>query len=128
MTQSDRGSKVHDPNHGTWAEWSEGLRAAALAFSVGMISIGYRISRGRQWNWLQVLIEPCVAMLAGWLIWQMCGHADIAPKLTQVFVSLSAWGGPKTIAALDKKYLRNLGGSDFATRPAPLDTKSGDNE
>jgi len=115
-----------DPTHndGSWANvnWGEVLGVAAMSFSVGAVRLGHLIHRGRKWTWFDVVIEPSVSVVAGMMVWGLCEYSNTPDLLQGVLTSLGSWGGPRTIAYLDAKYLKSLGtGTDRVTRPAPLD-------
>lgn len=114
---------MHEQPGATWASvnWNEVLGAAAMALTVGLVRIGHLINSGRKWTWFDVLIEPAISVVAGMMVWGVCEYAGTPDIMQGVMTSLGSWGGPRTIAYLDAKYLRSIGGSDRTTRPAPLE-------
>lgn len=86
---------------------------------MGLTRFLYLLKRGRRFRWFDLLAEPCFAIVGGMLVWLMCEVLE-TPDLMQLLMSqLGAWGGPRTIHMLEKKY---MGGSRRSDPP----TGSGD--
>jgi hypothetical protein len=69
-----------------------------------MVRLLYLIRRGRRFHWLDVILEPALAVFGGALMWAGLEVTD-APDVAQMVVtSLGAWGGPRTIHWLELKY------------------------
>ena len=107
----------------SWAtvNWNEVLGAASMALIVGLVRIGHLINKGRKWSWFDVVIEPAVSVVGGMMVWAICEYLGTPDIMQGVMTSLGSWGGPRTIAYLDQKYLRSIGSPERATRPAPLE-------
>lgn len=78
--------------------------SALVSFGVGMLRLLVFIREKRRVKWVDVMIEPGLAVFAGCLVWLLAEHMR-APELIQTaLVSLGAWGGPRTIHMLELKY------------------------
>ncbi len=76
----------------------------ASAF-LGMVRFLYLLRRGRKFKWFDLILEPCLAIIGGLLMWAV-NEATKTPDLVQaVMTSLGAWGGPRTIHYLELKYM-----------------------
>lgn len=96
--------------------WTEVGYTAASSFIVGLLRALYLIRRGRRFRWLDLVLEPCLAVFAGLMIWALASVTGTPDVIRAVLTSLGAWGGPKTIHLLEIRY---LGGSRI-TDNAPL--------
>ena len=108
---------------GSWGavDWHEFLGAIISAGAIGMIRVLYFIRKGRTFRWIDVVLEPSMAILGGLLVWMILEEATAPDLMQAVMTSLGAWGGPRTIHWLEQKY---LGGSRFTnkeTAPGELD-------
>lgn len=84
---------------------------------LGFVRFLYLLRRGRRFKWFDLVLEPCLAIIGGVLMWAV-NEATKTPDIMQaVLTSLGAWGGPRTIHWMERKY---LGGSRAS------DTSSGD--
>lgn len=82
----------------------EVVAMAGVSFSVGVLKLATLIRDKRRVRWIDILIEPSFAVFAGLLSWAISKHLHTPHLIELVIVSLAAWGGPKTINALEKKY------------------------
>jgi hypothetical protein len=78
--------------------------SAAVSLGVGMLRMLVFIREKRKVRWVDVLLEPGLAMFAGCLIWLLTEHFRVPELLQTALVSLGAWGGPRTIHMLELKY------------------------
>lgn len=73
-----------------------------------MIRFLMLIRAGRKVRWVDALLEPSFAVFAGMCMWAI-GEVSHAPDVIQaVMTSIGAWGGPRTLARLENKYLGDL--------------------
>jgi hypothetical protein len=91
----------------------EALGTAGGALFVGLIRFLYLLQRGRKFKWFDLILEPCLAIFGGMLVWAL-GEVANTPDLMQMVLSqIGAWGGPRTIHLLEVKY---MGGSRRSDR------------
>lgn len=96
------------PGHeGSWGQvnWTEVWSTASGSFVVGLVRALYLIRRGRKFRLLDIILEPCLAVLAGMMIWALTEYTGTPDIIQGVMTSLGAWGGPKTIHWLELKYM-----------------------
>lgn len=94
--------------------WMEVWASIAIAVGVGMIRVLQLIRNGRKVRWFDIVLEPSIAVFAGMLMWAI-GEVTAAPDVFQALLtSLGAWGGPRTIHKLERKYLGGTRTTDFA--------------
>lgn len=107
------------PRDGSWSSlnWSEVLGTAIGASTVGLIHMLYMVRRGRRFRWLDLLLEPSLALLAGMMVWGVLEVTGLPKVLQGVLTSLGAWGGPKTIHWLELKYFGGTRLSDSDNMP-----------
>lgn len=84
---------------------------------IGLTHALYMIRRGRRFRWLDLLLEPLLAVLAGMMIWGLLEVTSAPDILQGVMTSLAAWGGPKTIHWLELKYMGGTRISDSGIMP-----------
>ena len=90
----------------------------AMSAFVGVVRFFYLLRRGRRkFQWFDLILEPCLAILAGTMVWALSSLTDAPILLKLVLMQLGAWGGPRTIHAMERRY---MGGSRRE------DTKPGD--
>lgn len=92
---------------GDWGDinlW-EVITATLTAGGVGMIRFLMLLRKGRKLRWFDFLLEPCLAIFAGMLVWGLSEMVHTPDLMQLVLSNLGAWGGPKTIQALEVKYL-----------------------
>lgn len=95
--------------------WGEILGAAVMSASLGLVHALYLIRRGRKFRWLDLLLEPSLAVIGGMMVWALT-EVTSAPDLVQaVLMSLGAWGGPKTIHILELRYIGGTRKDDHRT-------------
>ena len=111
-----------NPHDGSWASvnWSEVMAAIAGSAIVGLIRTMELIRRGREFRWIDIILEPCMAVIAGMMVWAAAESVGTPDVFKAMLVSLGAWGGPKTIQYLEIKYLGGRRSGDTLTRPADL--------
>lgn len=85
--------------------WAEALGAFAMSASVGIVHALYMIRRGRKFKWFDMLLEPLLAVMGGMILWAIGEVATVPDIMQAVLTSLGAWGGPRTIHAMEVKYL-----------------------
>jgi LydA holin phage, holin superfamily III len=111
------------PSHdGSWASvnWAEVWASVGTSGIIGLVRCLYLVRRGRRFKWLDVALEPCLAVLAGMLIWALTEYTNTPDIFQGALTSLGAWGGPKTIHWLELKYMGGTRSADTPTRPAEL--------
>lgn len=94
--------------------WWEFFTAAAVSAGVGMIKVLQLLRSRRKFRWIDALFEPAIAIFAGMLVWGVSEVVDMPDVLQTVLTSLGAWGGPRTIHNLERKYLGGSRSSDTA--------------
>lgn len=87
---------------------SEVLGSAMISLGVGMIRLLTLIRDKRKVRWVEIVLEPSLAVFAGMLIWAVTEYTSTPDVLQAALTSLGAWGGPRTIHMLEVKY---FGGS-----------------
>jgi hypothetical protein len=101
---------------GDWAEVNFGEIKATMGVTamIGLLRLVYLIRKGKKFVWFDFILEPCLAVLAGMLVWGLT-EVTSAPDVVQtVLTSLAAWGGPKTIRHLELKYFGGTREGDTA--------------
>lgn len=81
------------------------LVGAGASFFVGMIRLLMLIRSAKKVRIVDVFLEPTLAVLAGVLTWLVSEVSQVPDTLQVVLTSLGAWGGPRTMQALETKYL-----------------------
>lgn len=77
----------------------------AASASMGFVRFLYLLRQGRRFVWFDVLLEPCLAVVGGMLMWGV-NEATGTPDIMQaVLTCLGAWGGPRTIHWMEKKHM-----------------------
>lgn len=76
-----------------------------MSASIGFVRFLYLLRRGRKYKMLDVFLEPLLAVIGGLLIWLLCLYWGFPDVIRAVMTSLGAWGGPRTIHLLEKKWL-----------------------
>ena len=83
----------------------EAVTALLGSLVMGITRFFYLLRKGRKFKWFDLIAEPCFAIVAGMLVWLMAEATEM-PDLMQLLLSqLGAWGGPKTIQALELRFL-----------------------
>jgi hypothetical protein len=101
--------------------WGEVIGAAVMSASVGVVRALYLVRRGRKFKWIDIMLEPAMAVIGGMSMWAIA-EVSPAPDLIQaVLTSLGAWGGPKTIHWLELRYFGGTRKSDTMQFTAPGD-------
>lgn len=75
-----------------------------------MIRLLQLLRQKRKIRCVDVLLEPSLAVFAGLCIWALAEYTKAPDLLQSVLTSLGAWGGPRTLHQLERKY---FGGSRF---------------
>ena len=87
---------------------SEVVGSAVVSLGVGMLRLLTLIRDKRRVRWVEIVLEPCLAVFAGMLVWAVTEYTDTPDVLQAALTSLGAWGGPRTVHLLEMKY---FGGS-----------------
>lgn len=77
----------------------------ATTAAVGLTRMMFLLRRGRKFVWFDVILEPCLAVIGGMLVWMICEVSKMPDMLQTVMSCLGGWGGPKTIHFLELRYL-----------------------
>jgi glycopeptide antibiotics resistance protein len=85
--------------------WNELLIGAGASLFVGLIRLLMLIRSAKKVRIVDILLEPLMAVLAGVLTWFVAEVSQVPDMLQVVLTSLGAWGGPRTMQALERKYL-----------------------
>lgn len=94
----------------------------AASAGIGFMRMLYLIRKGRnKFVWFDLVLEPCLAVFAGMLVWGGAELAGLPGILKSILASLGSWGGPKTIHWAERKYLGGSRETDKATSPMPLE-------
>lgn len=95
---------------GDWGKVDLGelLGSALISLGVGMIRLLMYIRNHRHVTWVSVLLEPSLAIFAGMALWALTEYANTPDLVQAVMTSIGAWGGPRTIHGLERRY---FGGS-----------------
>jgi hypothetical protein len=94
-------------SQGDWdtVNLSELMGVAVMAAFTGIVRALYLIRRGRRFVWFDFILEPSLAVIGGLLVWALLEVTN-SPDVLQLAMSwLGAWGGPRTINALERKYI-----------------------
>lgn len=75
---------------------------------VGVVRFLYLLRRGRKFKWFDLILEPCLAIIAGLMVWAVGSLTDMPLMMQLVLSNLGAWGGPRTIHWMERRY---MGGS-----------------
>ena len=78
------------------------------SMTLGVIHFLYMIRKGRRFRYLDLVLEPSLAIVGGVLVWILTEYDGVPDLIQAVATSLGAWGGPRTIHYLEMKF---LGGS-----------------
>lgn len=90
----------------------EALGVAGGAFFVGVIRFLYLLQRGRKFKWFDLVLEPCLAVIGGMMIWALAEAAQTPDLVQTVLSQIGAWGGPRTIHMLEMKYMGGVRRND----------------
>lgn len=92
---------------GDWdsINWNEFWGAITMTMFVGLVRFLYLLRKGRKFKLFDLLLEPSLALIAGMSMWGVAEVSTLPDVLQAVMTSLGAWGGPRTIAYLEVKYL-----------------------
>lgn len=99
---------------------TEVIATVVASASLGIVRLLYLIRKGREFKYVDLILEPCLAVFGGMLFWATSEVTQANDILQAVLTSLGAWGGPRTIHWAEKKYL----GGSRNTDSVPLDTPS----
>lgn len=98
-------------NKGSWAEvdWREVVATLAGSATIGAIRLLYLLRKGKKrFHWFDLVLEPCLAVFGGMLLWALTEVTDTPDVIQAVFTSLGAWGGPRTIHWAEMRYFGKL--------------------
>lgn len=94
-----------DPSGWEKVNITEVIGSALISVGVGMIRLMMFIRLKRQVRFIDVLLEPSLAVLGGMVMWAIAEAAGAPDVIQSVVTSLGAWGGPHTLNRLEQKYL-----------------------
>lgn len=94
-----------------------------ISASIGFVRFLYLLRRGRRFVWFDAILEPCMAVIAGMLVWGLAEITNMPGIMKTVLASLASWGGPKTIHMLELKYLGGRKKGDPPTAPGEFSDK-----
>lgn len=108
---------------GDWGDvnFQEVGMTISVSAMIGLTRFLYLLRRGRKFVWFDIILEPCLAVIGGMLIWGLATLAGMPGIMVTVLASLGSWGGPKTIHRLELKYLGGRRLDDTVTSPVPLE-------
>ena len=111
------------PHDGSWSSvnWTEVLGIVASSAVIGLTRAMYLIRRGRKFRWLDIALEPSLAVFAGMLVYLILSATQTPDVVRAAFVSLGAWGGPKTIHWAELKLLGGTRATDSGAMPLGKD-------
>lgn len=95
--------------------------SALVSAGVGMIRVLMLIRAGRNVAWVDVILEPSIAIFAGMCAWALTEVANSPDVLQAVMTSIGAWSGPRLIRQLEKRYFGGTRAGD--TGPGDLSNK-----
>lgn len=106
---------------GGWdkVNWPELFGSAMVSAGVGLIRVLMLIRAGRRVRWVDVMLEPAIAVFAGMCAWALSEVANAPDVLQAVMTSIGAWSGPRFIRQLEKRYLgaaRDTGPGDLSNK------------
>lgn len=106
-------------------ELREIFMTIAISAGVGFLRMLYLLRKGRRrFVWFDLVLEPCLAVFAGMLVWGGAELAGLPGIMKSILVSLGSWGGPRTIHWAERKYLGGSREGDTKgldeTSPMPL--------
>lgn len=103
-------------NKGDWASvnWDEFWLLCAASAGVGMIRFLRLLRAGKQVRVIDAVYEPMIAVFAGMVVWAIFEVTGIPDVFQAALTSLGAWGGPRTIHKLERKYFGGTRSTDFA--------------
>lgn len=92
---------------GDWADVNlhELWVTVGITAVIGLTRLLFLIRKGRKFIWVDLILEPLLAVIAGMLMWGLATLAGLPGIMVTVLASLGSWGGPKTITMLEAKYL-----------------------
>ena len=93
--------------------WGEFFTAISISLGVGMLRFLMKVRRARKIRWIDAIIEPGIAVLAGLMMWGLAEVTQVPDVLQAVLTSLGAWGGNRTLHRMERKYLGGSRASDF---------------
>ena len=96
--------------------WAEFVGVLAMSASVGLVRIAIAVRRGRKFKWIDIIADPGMAVLGGMVVWLVTEPTPVPDAMQAALTSLGAWGGSRTLHALEKKY---LGGSRLEDETTP---------
>lgn len=107
---------------GDWGDVNpnEVIMTLGISAAIGITRLLYLVRRGRSFVWFDIILEPCLAVLGGMLVWGVATVAGLPGIMVTILASLGSWGGPKTIHMLELKYLGGRRLHDQPTTPVDL--------
>lgn len=96
--------------NGSWSQvnLTDLAISGGISFTVGMLKVLQLIRSGRQVRWVDAVYEPCLAVFGGMLMWAFFELADAPGVLKAIATSLGAYGGTRTIAYLERRYMPDI--------------------
>lgn len=94
---------------------------ASISAMVGFVHALLIARRAKRIRLFDLILEPMMAMIGGMLIWSLTIEISMPDVMHAALTSLGAWGGPRTIHVLERKYFGGTRADDTQiTGPAPL--------
>lgn len=93
---------------GDWShiDWSEASAALLASFAVGVIRLAIAVRKARQVRIVDIIIEPGLAVIGGMTVWFLVEDTNASDSMQAALTSLGAFGGGKTLAMLERRYLK----------------------
>jgi hypothetical protein len=92
------------------------IGSAIIAGGVGVIRFLMLVRKARRVRFVDVVLEPSIAIFAGMCAWALSEAAGTPDVLQSVVTSVGAWSGPRLIHNLEKKYFGGTRDSDDTGR------------
>lgn len=93
---------------GDWGHfnWQEIGAAIGVSLAVGVVKLAILIRKSRQFRVIDLIVEPGLALIGGMTVWFLVEDTAVSDSLQAALTSLGAFGGGKTLAMLERRYLK----------------------